>query len=219
MKTTTAGRWLALLALALAFAACEKPSATSESAPEPESRPPLPAVAANPPAAAQQPVAALAATPAPAPPAPELAPPGVVFLIAPASLETPEGILGLKPGQQLKLVRPGTYSADGHELALREDQVTNDLAFARAVAAEDARTQAAIRSRLAGPAAKASAAASVAQNQPPSAPVATDAPPAPARAPMGRTALDSNGGVGNTHDKVIDHKRWHRTITGGWIYN
>ena len=219
MKTTTAGRWLALLIFAFAFAACEKPSATTESAPEPESRPPPPAVAANPPAAVQPPVAAPAATPAPAPPAPELAPPGVFFLIAPASLETSEGILGLKPGQQLKLVRPGAYSADGHELALREDQVTNDLAFARAVAAEDARSQAAIRSRLAGSAAKAGAAASAAQNQPPSAPVPTDAPPAPTRAPMGRTALDSNGGVGNTHDKVIDHKRWHRTITGGWIYN
>ena len=218
MKTTTAGRWLALLILALAFAACEKPSATSESAPEPESRPPPPTVAANPPAAAPA-VAAPAATPAPAPPAPELAPPGVVFLIAPASLETSEGILGLKPGQQLKLVRPGTYSADGHELALREDQVTNDLAFARAVAAEDARTQAAIRSRLAGPATKAGTAASVAQNQPPPAPAPPDVPPAPARAPMGHTALDSKGGVGNTHDKVIDHKRWHRTITGGWIYN
>lgn len=210
MKTTTAGRWLALLILSLIFAACEKPPATSESAPEPESRPAPPAVAANLSAAS-----ASAATPAPATPAPELAPPGVFFLIAPASLETSEGILGLKPGQQLKLVRPGTYSADGHEIALREDQVTNDMGFARAVAAEDSRTQAAIRSRLAGPATRAGATASANSSQPAPAPATANVPPPPTRAPLTGTSLDSNA----THDKTIDHKRWHKTVYGGWIYN
>jgi hypothetical protein len=114
---------------------------------------------------------------------------------------------------------------------LREDQVTNDLAFARAVAAEDAQVQAAIRSHLAGPTATVGAGNGSAPNPPPSAPIAArasttarapttaQAPPAPTRAPMGNTALDNNGGVGPTHDKVIDHKRWHKTISGGWIYN
>jgi hypothetical protein len=73
----------------------------------------------------------------------------VFYLITAVSVETSDGILGLKPGQLLKEVRPGVYRADANEVTLRPDQVTNDMAIARRFAAQDQRNQAAIQQRLA----------------------------------------------------------------------
>jgi hypothetical protein len=133
--------------LAAVFGGCKKKDVATETAPE------EPAPAASPPSApatpVPKPVAAATPPPALATPAPELAPPGVFFLVTAVSVETTDGIVGLKPGQLLRLVRPGVYRADNNELTLRPDQVTNDLAIARRLANQDQRTQAAIQQRLA----------------------------------------------------------------------
>ena len=179
--------------LTLVLAACQK------------STPPEETLAEATPAPANAPTAALAA--------PELAPPGVFFLIAQVSFETRNGISRLTPGKRLQRVRPGKYTADGHEVALRDDQVTNDLAFARAVAEDDARAQSAIRQSIATrPAATAASAPAQAQVRAQTQAQAVAQPPT-ARTPLG-SSLD-----GGAHDQHRDPKRWHKTITGGWIYN
>src|SRR4051794_14469134 len=94
--------------------------------PPPEETPaatPRPAATPGP-----KPVAMATPPPPPATPAPELAPPGVFYLITAVSVETSDGILGLKPGQLLREVRPGVYRADTNDVTLRPEQVTNDLA-------------------------------------------------------------------------------------------
>ena len=111
-----------------------KPEVTAE--PEPLAPPP-PAPAATP--APTMPIAA--ATPAPDP----LAPPGIFFLLQKASITTDEGIVGLKPGQGLRQVGPGTYEVNGRTMQLRDDQVTNNLRIARQFAAADVATQTARR--------------------------------------------------------------------------
>ena len=160
------------LAMAGGLAGCNKKVA-QEDAPAEEA--PAPKVAAATPE--PKPVAPVAvATPPPATPAPELAPPGVFYLISAVSVETSDGILGLKPGQLLKEVRPGVYRADNNEVTLRPEQVTNDLAIARRFAAQDQVNQAAIQQRLATTSAPATTA-----TQPSSSPSASPAvsnPPA-----------------------------------------
>jgi len=85
----------------------------------------------------------------PAAPIAEFAPPGVFYLIAPARIETADGIVGLNPGTGLKLVRPGVYLSPSGEVSLRDDQVTNNVTLARQVLAADQSSQAALRNSLA----------------------------------------------------------------------
>ena len=199
--------------LTLAFAACQKSAPPDEAPAEATPAPATPAQASAPAATAPGAPGATAATaPAPAAPAaPELAPPGVFFLTAPISFETADGISRLIPGQRLQLVRPGIYTAGTREVTLRDDQVTNDLAFARIVAEDDARAQSAIRQSLAARP-KATAAGAPAQAQAQAQAQAVPQPPT-SRAPLG-SSLD-----GGAHDQQRDHKRWHKTIYGTWIYN
>ena len=202
--------------LTLAFAACQKSAppdeAPAEATPAPAKSAATPAQASAP--AAATPGATAATAPAPAAPAaPELAPPGVFFLTAPVSFETADGISRLIPGQRLQLVRPGVYTAGARQVTLRDDQVTNDLAFARIVAEDDARAQSAIRQSLAArPTATAAGAPAQARAQAQAQAQAVPQPPT-SRAPLG-SSLD-----GGAHDQQRDHKRWHKTIYGGWIYN
>jgi hypothetical protein len=123
---------------------CKKPA---ETATEPEATP-----APNP--APATPAMVAAATPSPEPvqlatPKPELAPPGIYFLLSAVSVETSDGIVGLKPGQMLKEIKPGLYQADANQVSLRPDQVTNDLSIARRVATQDQMSQTALRQHLA----------------------------------------------------------------------
>ncbi len=120
------------------------------------------------------PAVALVATPTPPPatpvavatPVPDpLAPPGVFFLLQKASITTDDGIVGLKPGQVVRQVGPGTYEAEGHQLTLASHQVTNNLRIARQLASADAASQAALR--------QASAAAAIKAPPAPSGPVNT----------------------------------------------
>ena len=214
MNPTNRTAVLAAVALTLAFAACQKSAppeeAPAEATPAPAKPAATPAQASAPAAAAPGATAATVSASA-APAAPELAPPGVFFLTAPVSFETADGISRLIPGQRLQLVRPGIYTAGAREVTLRGDQVTNDLAFARIVAEDDARAQSAIRQSLAARP-KATAAGAPAQAQAQAQPQAVPQP-ITSRAPLG-SSLD-----GGAHDQQRDHKRWHKTITGGWIYN
>jgi hypothetical protein len=141
------GALLAGLCVVTILSGCKKPAETEA---EPEATPAPAASAASTPAkiAAATPVPTSAAAPQ-APPKPELAPPGIYFLLTALSVETSDGIVGLKPGQMLKEIKPGLYQADANQVSLRPDQMTNDLTIARRVAVQDQKTQMAIRSRLA----------------------------------------------------------------------
>jgi hypothetical protein len=131
MKSTP----LLILATA-ALLGCNKPASqtagenpVSESEPQPSSA-----------------VAVAATTPVPDP----LAPAGVYFLVAPASVTTEDGIIGLKPGTRLESKSPGEYSdAAGHVLHLRPEQVTNNLRIATIAAQADANAQASLRQAIA----------------------------------------------------------------------
>lgn len=108
------------------FTSCQPPKPEAAVEPEPLT-PATPSPLATPP-----PAPALAATtPVPDP----LAPPGVFYLLQKASITTDEGIVGLKPGQGLRQVSPGTYEVNGHTLELPDRQVTNNLRIARQIAA------------------------------------------------------------------------------------
>lgn len=130
-------------ATALALAACDKkPIAEAPPPTIPAATPPT-VVPSTPPPATPEPVAVT--TPAPN----YFAPDGVYFLLEPTSVETPEGVSGLKPGTRLQRIGSGKYSTSGHEIALRDDQVTNDLRIAQRIAGADAAAQAALRRAMA----------------------------------------------------------------------
>ncbi len=130
----------------IGFGGCKKQVATEEPPPE---EPPAATPAPTPATPALKPL--VITTPPllshPSTPAPELAPPGVFYLVTAVSVETSDGILGLKPGQPLREVRSGVYLADNSQVTLRPDQVTNDLAVARRLAAQEQKNQAAIQQR------------------------------------------------------------------------
>lgn len=151
---------------------CQKPEAEVVA----ESDPPAPSVAPPAPAATPAPATPMAvATPLPDP----LAPPGIFFLLQKASITTDDGIIGLKPGQALRQVSPGTYEVNGHTVQLRDDHVTNNLRIARHYAAADAATQAARRQALqpAPTRAPVSSTAPVAVSTPAPRPISRPAPP------------------------------------------
>jgi hypothetical protein len=91
--------------VALALAGCQKMAQTEE---------------ALPPVSTPAPVAN-----------PRLAPEGVFYLVAPAQVETPSGVIRLAVGTGVRRLRPGVYLTPSGEAALRDDQVTNDLDRAR----------------------------------------------------------------------------------------
>jgi hypothetical protein len=164
-----------LIAAMIALASCKKPVAEEvvETPPPPVATPA--AVVTTTPVPVR-PVAAL--TPAPDP----LAPPGIFFLLQKASITTEDGIVGLRPGQTLRQVAPGTYEVGGQTVQLRDDQVTNNLRIARQYATADATSQAALRHALqAANAPRATPSATTAAN------VASSATPVPRATPRPMT--------------------------------
>ena len=155
-----------------------------------------------------------AATPRPAPPVapatptpPELAPPGVFFLLGKASIETPDGITGLRPGTRVQRTGPGEYTdAEGHKLTLAANQVTNDLRVVRHILGADASEQKALRQlinqRAPGPAEAPATAA----------PGST----APAATPRPAGSLGSKGALGSSHTRVRDGYYWELDANGNW---
>jgi len=186
----------------LAFAACHKPSDQTASTD------PAPPVAEATPAPAPEPPpqeVAVAATPVPN----YLAPEGVYFLVAKASLETSEGILGYKPGTRMVRGDDGRYRApDGQFLTLEPNQITNDLRVARQAAGSDAAAQAALA--LAGQRNAVDVSAA-----PPSANARTAATATPAPSPSRPTAPPSEGSrVGNSASGLgTTHGHTHKALT------
>jgi hypothetical protein len=172
-------RITALAATAALLVSCKQPVAEAPPAPEPAPEPP-------PPVATPAPATPIAVAPTPVPD--PLAPPGVFILLQKASITSDDGIVGLKPGTVLRQVSPGTYSVDGREVTLRDDQVTNNLRIAAQYTAADASAQAAIRQTRQQRAAAAQAAQAT--------PTPTPAPASTARASSSSSSAKLGSGTG-----------------------
>jgi hypothetical protein len=88
---------------------------------------------------------------APPPTAPQFAPAGVFYLVASVSVETTDGIIGLKPGTQVIKQDDGSFDASGRKLQLRPEQITNDLQLVRRITEAERAAQPAVRSTTAAP--------------------------------------------------------------------
>ena len=138
------------LALVVAFSACQKKASepSASEAEQPAATPPPVAATATPaPAPAPAPESAPAAPATPAPP--RLAPPGVYFLVTAVTVATDAGVTGLPPGTRVVRQPDGRFLANGQQIALRPEQITNDLNVAEKVASTDRAAQASIRQTLA----------------------------------------------------------------------
>lgn len=81
----------------------------------------------------------------------EVAPQGGYFLRATTSVQTAKGLVTFQPGTRLQLVGPGTYTTRGQTLALRDDQVTNDLKLVQQPTAIDPSVQTGLSRERQGP--------------------------------------------------------------------
>lgn len=196
---------LVIVAVCVCIAACSKREAEPEQAEAVSTTPP--------PAATPAPVKAEIAIATPPPK--RLAPDGMFFLLTKKSVETPDGIVGLKPGTQVLRQPDGKFLADGHVLELLPTEMTNDLDLAGRIVGADARAQAAIRQTL--------------QAQPRSTPVANGASPTRSAAPSGSTPATAaapvnptipgtqrSGGTGVESSTTLGSA--HTRVQGGWIY-
>jgi hypothetical protein len=77
-----------------------------------------------------EPIAVASPSPPP-PPVRHLAPEGVFYLTTWVRVENNDGITGLPPGTEVKLVKPGVYLTPSGEMPLDEKVITNDLDIAR----------------------------------------------------------------------------------------
>ena len=161
-----------------------------------------------------------AATPAPVkaevavatPPPKRLAPEGMFFLLAKKSVETPDGIIGLKPGTQVLQQPDGKFMADGHPIEVLPTEITNDLDIAGRVVGADARAQAMIRQTL-----QARPASSAPKAPGSSAAAATSNPPPSPAAPRSNTAMQSTSSLGAAHTRVKDGWLWQQNTDGAWV--
>jgi hypothetical protein len=137
--------------LPILIAGCSKTNTTTENDTPSASPDAAPAQPASPATPAAAPVASTAPTaPASGVPTPrELAPPGVFYLVETARIETTDGISGLPPGTGVKLLHDDVYLTPAGEARLRPDQITNDMALARAARNADRAAQAAAQARIA----------------------------------------------------------------------
>ena len=215
MKAITLGTLLTAMSL---FSGCHKVSHESPaaSAPPPVAemeRAPLIVLEKSPAA----PVASVAVQPSvpAAPPAPAaaplnpFAPDGVFFLTHQVSRETKSGIISAPPGARVEKQANGTFkTANGNIFKLSPSDLTNDTRIAAQVSGQEARIQAAPRSRSSAAAepvqqtatpAQAAPAASSAQ---PVAGLKKPAGPAPAST-LGASSL--NSGAYGKKRAFIDH--------------
>lgn len=197
----------ALLLLCASVAACWKPIAKNEPAPgTPDVAAGTPAPGAPPPPrATPAPPVVEAATPAPN----YFAPPGVYFLVTKASIETANGITGLRPGTRLQQTSPTEYTdPEGHKLTLTANQVTNDLRIAQQVAGADVAAQNSLRQM---------------QNTRPAPTLqtATTASPTEPRSASGTskkptTALGETSSLGPAQTRIQGGYHWERDTNGNW---
>lgn len=139
-----------MIAVATLLAACSKPvspapiaQATPEPTPIPTPPPTPVAIVATPPPA----------TPIPVPATPEpnyFAPEGIYFLVTKKSVETSDGITGLRPGTRVLKQEDGSYKTDdGVSVQAAPHEVTNDLRIAQQLVSNDAAASAALRQQAA----------------------------------------------------------------------
>lgn len=175
-------------------------------------------VAATPPPATPPPVVAMPPTPTPV--AKRLAPEGMFYLLVKKSVETTDGITGFKPGTLVKQEADGSFTAEGKQLEVRPNEITNDLDLAARYAGADAMRQAAIRQST-------SAAALPPAGTQPSAPnpatqaAGSNRPPAKSGssivAPTQRVgALDASSALGAGHTMTKDGWVWQKDNAGNW---
>lgn len=199
---------IALLLLYASVAACWKPIAKNEPVPEPSDivvSTPAPEPPPPPRAQATPPPVVEAATPAPN----YFAPPGVYFLVTKASIETANGITGLRPGTRLQQSGPTEYTdAEGHKLVLAPNQVTKDLRIAQQVAGADMAAQNSLRQM---------------QNTRPAPTLqtATTASPTEPRSASGTskkptTALGETSSLGPAQTRIQGGYHWERDTNGNW---
>lgn len=198
--------------LCVTLGGCSK--RTTETEPAPETPAPVP-VATPKPATPPPP------TPAPATPPPvakRLAPPGTFYLLVKKSVETSDGIIGFKPGTQVKQEADGAFTAEGHKLDVRANEITNDLDIAAHFAGADAMRQAAVRQVLATPVA--APAASVPGAPTPSAPQTAARPtssgPSIAAGQRSPAALGASSALGASHTMTRDGWLWQKDANGNW---
>lgn len=208
-----------ILAAACAFlAACSKK--TAESAPEPAE----PAAVITP---QPKPVAAVAATPTPAPQ--RLAPTGTFFLLVKKSAVTSDGIIGFKPGTTLKQEADGSFTAEGHKLNLRPNEITNDLDLAARYASADAQRQAVIRQTTATATATPAPTTALGTSSSLSKPSTSGStnptsPTAPITSGFGIVAptrttgsgLEGSSSLGSNHTMTKDGWVWEKNGNGDW---
>ena len=113
------------VAITLTFASCSKQTIVRDDEPEPATpatQPSSQVPMATPPAGATPPAAQ----------ARQVAPEGIFYLTKTVRVETAGGVRTLTPGTGVKLVRPGIYLTPAGETPLAAEQMTNNLAIARA---------------------------------------------------------------------------------------
>jgi hypothetical protein len=165
--------WKSFAALAtfcILLSACSR-QATKQQA---DATPEPPGSTLPPPAAKATPPPVAVATPTPVPEK-RLAPEGVFYLIRGKSIETADGIVGIKPGTKVIRQKDGKFLADGQKIALQPAEITNDMDIAARVGNAEALAQVRIRQ-----AALAAAATPVPATPPP---VAAPPPPPPVPVP------------------------------------
>lgn len=194
---------LAVCAIATLPGCSKKPTGT-EPAPEP---PP----AATPPRTTPAPATPVPATPTPVPK--RLAPPGVFFLLVKKSVETSNGIIGFKPGTQIKQEADGSFTAEGKKLDVRPGEATNDLDLAARYAGADAQRQAALRQTAPLATTTAPAAARPAATPTPAARASGPSVAAGQRSPA---ALDASSALGSNHTMTKDGWLWQKDASGNW---
>ena len=212
----------AVIAISLAafvLTGCSKPTQTAPTVEVQATPEPTPAIAATATPAPQKPASVPTATPAPATPEPNyFAPEGVYFLTSTASVETPDGIVGLRPGTRAVLQPDGRYLANGQLFELRADQLTNDLRVARQVAAADQTAQAAIRQYLqVAPASTAPPPPTTPQ------PVQRRVAMSPSNTPAfvsgtsrQSTGVQSSSALGSGHTLASEGHQWQKSPDGQW---
>lgn len=196
-------------ALALLLTSCSKPKTVDLTPTEPPAEP-----AATPSPATPKPV--VIATPTPA--AKRLAPEGVFFLVRSKSVETSDGIIGLKPGTAVMKQPDGSFLAGTQKVELRPDEITNDLDVAARVAGADAQRQAAVRQAGAAQAALAAQPTPASAAKPAtssSSSTSSTVAAAPAPAATSSSAFGS-AGLGSTHTMTKDGWLWEKNENGDW---
>lgn len=137
------------------------------------------------------------------------------------SIETSDGILGFKPGTQLKKEADGTFTVEGRKLDVRANEVTNDLDLAARYAGADAQRQAVLRqsaSALPPPPPVTSQGSPASQASQSSRPPAASSSSSGVVAPTRRvgSGLESSSSLGAGHSMTKDGWLWQKDASGNW---